>query len=227
MTATPEPDLKPLRKFDHRYHLPSPHFIGVASIVVLVLGAIFIYAGVYNIGADAHHASGTTAMIEHMRERSIAVRAGDIKPPADLGSPERIAAGAGLYAEMCTGCHLAPGMAPTELSQGLYPKAPVFKGKPEHGPSEQFWAIKHGIKMTAMPAWGVTHNDELIWNMVAFVQKLPGMSQADYDRLVASAPADHDEMMEGMAGSHHDAAGQGAMPTPAAHAAHDADGHTH
>ncbi len=214
-------------KFDHRYHLPSLHFIGVISVVILALGAAFIYAGIYNIGADVYHARGTTAMIESMRERSIAVRASDIKPPADLGSADRIAAGAGLYAEMCTGCHLAPGMAPTELSQGLYPQAPVFKGKSDHGPGEQFWAIKHGIKLTAMPAWGVTHSDDLVWNMVAFVQKLPGMSQADYDKLVASAPAGHDEMMEGMegmAGSHHDAAGEGAMPAPAAHAD---DGHAH
>lgn len=209
------------KKFDHRYHLPSLHFIGVLSVVVLALGAIFIYAGVYNIGADAHHARATTALIDGVRERSIAVRARNIKVPANLDSAERIAGGAGLYAEMCTACHLAPGMAPTELSQGLYPQAPVFKGKSEHPPREQFWAIKHGIKLTAMPAWGVSHNDDLVWNMVAFLQKLPGMSKADYDKLVASAPAGHDEMMggmEGMAGSHAEAAGAGEQPAKSGHA---------
>jgi mono/diheme cytochrome c family protein len=215
------------RKFDHRYHLPSLHFIGVLSAVVLALGAVFIYAGIYNIGADAPHASTTTTLIEGLRERSIAVRARNIKVPANLDSAERIAGGAGLYAEMCTGCHLGPGMAPTEMSQGLYPQAPVFKGKSEQSPREQFWAIKHGIKMTAMPAWGVTHNDDLIWNMVAFLQKLPSMSQADYDKIVSSAPAGHDEMMEGMdgmAGSHHDAPTKGEKP---AENAHPADGHAH
>lgn len=211
------------RTFDHHRHLPSLSFVAIASTIVLALAAIFIYAGIYNIGADAHHTSGTAALIEGVRERSIAMRARDINPPADLGSADRIAAGAGLYAEMCTGCHLGPGIAPTELSQGLYPQAPVFKGRPEHPPREQFWVIKHGIKMTAMPAWGVTHNDDLVWNMVAFVQKLPGMSLADYDRLVSSAPADHDEMMEGMAGSHHDAADEAAKPAPDGYN----DGHTH
>ena len=96
------------RKFDRRYHLPSLRFVGVVSVVVLALGAVFIYAGIYNIGADAPHASGTTALIEGLRERSIAVRARNIKVPANLDSTERITAGAGLYAEMCTGCHLAP-----------------------------------------------------------------------------------------------------------------------
>lgn len=211
-------------KFDRRRHLPSLSFVGIASVAILALAAIFIYAGIYNIGADAHHASGTSALIEGMRERSIAVHASDIEAPADLGSAKRIAAGAGLYADMCTGCHLAPGMAPTELSQGLYPKAPVFRKASDHPPREHFWAIKHGIKMTAMPAWGVTHNDDLVWNMVAFLQKLPGMSKTDYDRLVASAPAGHDEMMDGMAGSHHDTADEGAKPAPDAHAD---DGHAH
>lgn len=29
-------------------------------------------------------------------------------------------------AAMCTGCHLVPGMAPTDLSQGLYPAPPAW-----------------------------------------------------------------------------------------------------
>ncbi len=40
----------------------------------------------------------------------------------------------------------------------------------------------------------------LIWNMVAFVRKLPGMTPEQYKALVASAPADHDEMMKDMPG---------------------------
>jgi hypothetical protein len=43
-----------------------------------------------------------------------------------------------------------------------------------------FWTIKHGIKMSAIPAWGKSHDDEAIWNMVAFVRKAPGMSAPDY-----------------------------------------------
>ncbi len=34
--------------------------------------------------------------------------------------------------------------------------------------------------------------------MVAFVRKLPGMTPEEYKRLVATAPADHDEMMKDM-----------------------------
>lgn len=55
--------------------------------------------------------------------------------------------------------------------------------------------IKHGVKLTAMPAWGRTHSDELMWDMVAFVRKLPALSPAQYQAIVKSAPEDHDAIM--------------------------------
>jgi mono/diheme cytochrome c family protein len=62
---------------------------------------------------------------------------------------------------------------------------------------EQFWIIKHGIKMTAMPAWGATHSDAQIWNIVAFFQAMPGMTPEIYKALVASAPDHRPEAMPG------------------------------
>ena len=137
-------------------------------------------------------------LIEHLRDRSIAVRARGIKVPADLGDPKRIAVGAGLYADMCSGCHLAPGMEKTEISQGLYPSAPELSRGVDDSPAEEFWTIKHGVKLTAMAAWGRTHNDKLIWDMVAFIRQLPSLSPAQYQAAVKSAPADHAEMMKDM-----------------------------
>lgn len=131
-----------------------------------------------------------------VRARSVAVRARDIRAPLDLGNASRIAAGAGLYNEMCSGCHLAPGMEKTEISQGLYPPAPELRHGTDLTPAEEFWTIKHGIKMTGMAAWGRTHNDTLIWDMVAFLRKLPDLSPEQYRELVKSAPEDHDEMMK-------------------------------
>ena len=52
--------------------------------------------------------------------------------------------------------------------------------------------------MTAMPAWGRTHSDELIWDMVAFVRTLPKLSPAQYQASVDSAPKDHDAVSGNM-----------------------------
>jgi len=58
--------------------------------------------------------------------------------------------------------------------------------------------VKHGLKMSGMPAWGVTHDDDLVWNVVAFLRKLPDLTPDEYQALVKSAPKTHEEMMQDM-----------------------------
>jgi len=99
---------------------------------------------------------------------------------------------------MCSLCHLAPGMKRTEISWGLYPRAPELRRGSNLTPAEEFWVVKHGLKMTGMPAWGVTHDDELLWDIVAFLRKLPELSADQYQTLVKNAPQTHEEMMHGV-----------------------------
>jgi mono/diheme cytochrome c family protein len=136
-------------------------------------------------------------LIETVRNQSVAVRARDIIVPNDLDDANRISRGAGQYADMCSSCHLAPGMKRTEVSRGLYPRAPELRRATGLTPAELFWITKHGIKMTGMPAWGVTHDDELLWDVVAFVRKLPELTPEQYQALVKAAPT-HEEIMQNM-----------------------------
>ena len=167
-------------------------------LVLLGVAAVGIYAGLYNIAADVPHTRPVSWLFETVRDRSVATRARDIVVPNDLDDANRISKGAGQYAEMCSGCHLAPGMKRTEISRGLYPRAPELRRKTDLTPAEQFWIVKHGIKMTGMPAWGVTHDDELLWDVVAFVQKLPELTPEQYQTLVKNAPKyeDHEHNRE-------------------------------
>jgi len=181
-----------------------------ALVATAAAGAIAVYAGLYNVAADIPHTQPVYWLLQTARERSIAVRATDITVPSDIDDTRRIGSGAGQYAEMCAGCHLAPGMKRTEIARGLYPRAPELSRKRQSTPAEDFWVVKHGLKMTGMPAWGVTHDDEILWDVVAFLQKLPELSPDQYRSLVKSAPRTHDETMhepnvEGTAGdqSHH------------------------
>ena len=169
-------------------------FLATASalLVVIAAGSLAIYAGVYNVAADIPHTGPVYWLLETARERSIAVRAADVVVPTDLDDPKRIASGAGQYAEMCSFCHLAPGMKRTEISRGLYPRAPELRRRSHSTPAEDFWVVKHGVKMTGMPAWGVTHGDEILWDVVAFLRKLPELTPDQYQTLVKSAPKTHD-----------------------------------
>lgn len=161
-------------------------------LLLAILGAgIFIWSGAYNPGADSPHWKITYTLMQAARERSVEHRASAIALPTNLDDPDVILKGAGQYAAMCTSCHLAPGMRDTELRLGLYPTPPNLS-KDSVDPREAFWVIKHGLKMSAMPAWGMSHDDPTIWSMVAFLKKLPSMTPAQYKEMVAKAPPDDD-----------------------------------
>lgn len=163
-------------------------FLTIAAVAFasLLIAGAFVWSGIYNIGADDTHTKPVYSMLQMLRERSIAVRADDLQPP-NLRDPVRIRQGAGNYEAMCTGCHLGPGMAATELSKGLYPAPPDLSRAGVGDPAQHFWVIKHGIKASGMPAWGKSMNDEYIWNMAAFLQELPKLDAAQYQALVASS----------------------------------------
>jgi len=201
-----------------------------ALILLIAAGVIgaaaFIYFGVYNIAADVPHWPIVYNFMETARQRSIAIRAKDIHVPP-LDDPKLIADGAEHYSAMCTGCHLAPGVADSEIRPGLYPQPPNLSQPLSASPAEMFWVIKHGIKMSAMPAWGTTHDDQAIWGMVAFVKKLPGMTPQQYQALIGSsgegkeshhhhdeAGTDtgdaHEHSEQGEHGHHHGKTGDGA-----------------
>jgi hypothetical protein len=84
----------------------------LVGALLLILGALSlaVYTGLYNVAADVPHSQPVYWLLQTIRGRSIAVRVRDVVVPADLNNAKRIDSGAAEYAEMCSGCHLAPGM---------------------------------------------------------------------------------------------------------------------
>jgi len=176
----------------------APDFIGriaLKTIRILLAVAIaaaaglaaFIYSGTYPMGADVPHTKFTHWLLETLREKSIARASRGIQVP-ELEDPELLLSGGADYNDMCAGCHLKPGVDESDFTIGLYPTPPNLAkhdGKDDHGDPQQrmrrqFWIVKHGIKASGMPAWGPTHDDQRIWAMVAFLQKLPELSPQQY-----------------------------------------------
>lgn len=87
---------------------------------------------------------------------------------------------------LCVGCHLAPGVAKSAVRPGLYPHAPNLAQEDLRDARRAFWTIKHGIKMSAMPAWGKSLDDATIWEIVAFASQMPAMSPETYQQLSKS-----------------------------------------
>lgn len=191
---------------------------GSILATVAIVAAGVIWSGTYNIAADAPHTRPVHALLEIARERSIHTRAGELQVPPGLGSEEQIREGAGNYDAMCAACHLAPGVSQTELSRGLYPSPPDLTASMVDQ-AKAFWVIKHGIKASGMPAWGLSMGDEYIWNMAAFLQKLPDLDATQYRELVASSGGHSHGGGETM--GHHDAGDESGEHTAGEDTAHD------
>lgn len=172
------------------------YLMRIATGVFVVVG-IFIYSGIYPMGADVPHNKLTYWLLETVREQSIENASRDIAVPP-LDNPELLLVGGPDYNDMCVACHLKPGKTQSDMSIGLYPAPPnLSKREDEHGHADdghsdpeqssrrQFWIIKHGIKASGMPAWGPTHDEQRIWAMVAFLQKLPELTPDQYQILTA------------------------------------------
>ena len=156
----------------------------VVIVVAIVAGLGVMYSGVYNVAASAGHADSMRWVLDITMQQSVHRHAEGIETPADLAEPQRVEQGARAYAQMCAICHLAPGKEATGVHEGLLPAPPSMEHAVEHwDPPQLFWIVKHGIKMTGMPAWGATHDDEELWDIVAFIRQLPEMSEQRYQEL--------------------------------------------
>ena len=172
----------------------------ILIVLVVVGGLIFIYSGSYNVAASSQDAGLLDWALKTTREHSIESRAEEVIPPKKsmLTDPKTLRIGFEHYNEMCIVCHGAPGVEPGEARAGLNPQPPILAKVVKTMPDKElFWVIKHGIKMTGMPAWGRTHSDDKIWAMVAFVKTLPDMTPEQYKAMQAKSG-------EGMSDHHHD-----------------------
>ena len=173
---------------------------GLFTVFVAIVGVFAVVSsGVVNVGADQEHNPMMYSFLETARNRSIENASKDIVVP-DLKKVDMISSGGADYKDMCAGCHLSPGVAKTDFSESLYPKPPNFtkadivkRYQTEDGAKQGFWAIKHGIMASGMPAWGASHDDDRMWAMVAFIRSLPELDEAQYTILTTRIS---DDMMD-------------------------------
>jgi mono/diheme cytochrome c family protein len=162
--------------------------IGALGIIGAIAVAVFCFGGYFNIAATQQDPGIVVWAITQVREASISRHATDT-PPGNLGDAGTIQAGAKAFAARgCVNCHGGPGATWAKFSEGLNPGPPDLKdvvGGLE--PRELFWVVKNGIKMTGMPSFGVAGvPDPEIWNIVAFLKKLPTVSDTDFKAWTAS-----------------------------------------
>jgi len=179
--------------------------VGAAAMlgVLIVAGLITVYGGTFNPAATQDHRPVTRWALDTAMRNGVESRAGEVgQPPGNAD----LAAGGREFAAMCAHCHGAPGADRAAWARGMLPLPPDLAHAAEEWRTEEvFWIVRHGVKMSGMPAFGPTHDDAALWNVAAFVKQLPAMTPEEYAALTAG-------------GGHHGETHEGVEPPPAASA---------
>lgn len=168
----------------------------VAAGVILTLaafgigGLVVIEGGLFDATAVTPHGRlmgwATHTTMIHVFQR----RAKDVEAPSRF-SAAQVGAGLRLYDDHCAMCHGGPGVARARWTSGLTPTPPYLTDAARQWtPAELRAIVADGVKMTAMPAWSTSLSSDQIWDLVAFVEAMPGVSATTYAQArAAPSPA--------------------------------------
>ncbi len=164
---------------------------GVLTIILagLVGGFLFVTRGWMPANADA-----APPMLEKWMARS-SLRATLQREALQMPNPaafndENLIAGIKLYAVNCAVCHGASDGKASNIAQGLYQHAPQLA---KHGVTDDpegkiYWFVKHGVRLTGMPAYTSTLTDQQIWQVVLFLKHMDGLT-AEANKVWKAVPS--------------------------------------
>ena len=164
--------------------------IGALAIVVALGAAVYFFGGFYSVAATEPEPGPVAWVLIKVRQASIIRHATD-PAPGTLDDPASVRAGARAFAARgCVTCHGAPGADYAKFAEGMRPDPPDLKDiVNDRAPAQLFWVVKNGIKMTGMPGFGaIGVPDQELWSIVAFLKKLPSVSEADFKAWSEAAP---------------------------------------
>ncbi|MGC2423295.1 MAG: cytochrome c [Nitrospirota bacterium] len=154
----------------------------IYTVVLAVLALSFPYWGVFDVAASVPHTAFARWYFGTLTDHSVERYSSGIKLPQEYFSASPIE-GFRKYDKMCAPCHGAPGINKSDTAKGMMPEPPdLSKSVKDMKAEEVFWIVKNGIKMTAMPSFGKSRNDNDIWELAAFVKKLPEISPEVYSQ---------------------------------------------
>jgi mono/diheme cytochrome c family protein len=160
----------------------------LAAAGALAFAAV-VWGGLYNVSATSQHLQLTHTVLETAMRQAVRLRARDLTEPP-LADERMALRGAACFRDKCVQCHGAPGVAQGDIGQSMQPvPGPLVDARRHWRPRELYWLTRHGIKMSGMPAWEFRLGDEQLWEVVAFMQRLPDLNAPAYADWMRRAPA--------------------------------------
>jgi mono/diheme cytochrome c family protein len=147
--------------------------LGFVSALVLLPACALGYfrLGLAETSSDADPPAWETLVMQSAVHASVHRSASGIQalPPGNVD--EALVEGGKLYLNGCAGCHGTPGKPSEDRSS--YPRVPQLpQVGTQYSQPEIYWIIKHGIRNTAMSAYGPFCSDKQLWALTAFLRQI-------------------------------------------------------
>lgn len=155
----------------------------VSVVVAFIAGYALLQSGF--IPANADGKPGGLELWAASTSLNATLRSQAPKGPNPVAlSDANLIDGITLYGQHCAICHgtAAGASSASPVAKGLYPAPPQLadEGVEDDPEGVSYWKIKHGIRLTGMPAWGRSLSDRQIWALALFLKhmdKLPPNAQ--------------------------------------------------
>lgn len=158
----------------------------VLGVVAGLAGLIVAASGIVPIKASSGHWAITEAFLQFAKRRSVTTYSLTVNVP-NLDEARLITMGAGHYDFGCRPCHGSPALPQPMIAAHMLPRPPNLRHSiSKYDPAELFFIVKHGIKLTGMPAWPALQRDDEVWAMVAFLRRLPHLDAREYESLAGT-----------------------------------------
>ncbi len=151
--------------------------LGVAlTLAMALIGAYaLVESGLIPANADAKPGALETWVASTSLEAALRRAAPKGPNPVALND-QNLLDGINLFARNCALCHgSAKGAAsPSPIAKGLNPAPPQLAtdGVEDDPEGVSFWRIKHGIRLTGMPSFGLSLSDRQIWTLALFLKHM-------------------------------------------------------
>lgn len=155
----------------------------IAGVIVSALVGFFLLP---NLGLFPVTATGEANLLDWWGHANLESYLEHQVPENSIPAEADPAEGFEHYRAMCLHCHGGPDARRQEWAEHMLPKPPKLweeEVQKEMSDGALFYIVKHGIRMTGMPAFGPIHRDEDIWNMVAFIRQLDQLTDQQQHEL--------------------------------------------
>ena len=163
-----------------------PAFVAGAATLGAVMGLFalaVVELGLYDTSATKPHNLLVSWAAHATFTHATQLRAQAVRAPETF-TQEQVRAGFSRYQQDCVMCHGGPGVSRAPWVRGLTPTPPfLMDAAYRWTPAQLGYILEHGVKMSAMPAWGAVRTPAQIWELVAFLEALPDLSPSDFQRL--------------------------------------------